>query len=328
MPVSSPAAPIEGRRPKTAAGREVLHLPFAVDRRVGDDGDRLLEVVGEVLALGRERCQRAVVAQRADRLGAVGGHLLDEFDVVALPAEAGEDAIGDLDRLLGPGVGVAGHLTALQRAAGLAGRGRRDRPPRPRCAPASSRGRCAASRRERAGWSAWRSRSIMHQGLLARGERLGLGDHRVDRDDARLGAEDEVVARSRPARAAAGRGRRRRRRTRRRGGRSAPPGPARTDPSPGAGTCRSECSSSGSERISSTIGGTTISIASARLRPSRLTRVSIVRLRSWESEEPGSIGTPSMRASWRSWAIVLISPLWPSIEKGWTRLKEGQVLVE
>ncbi len=81
-------------------------------------------------------------------------------------------------------------------------------------------------------------------------------------------------------------------------------------------------------RISSTIGGTTISIASARLSPSRLTRVSIVRLRSWESEPPGWIGTPSIFASWRSWAIVLISPLWPSTEKGWTRLKEGQVLVE
>ncbi len=77
-----------------------------------------------------------------------------------------------------------------------------------------------------------------------------------------------------------------------------------------------------------TIGGTTISIASARLSPSRLTRVAIVRLRSCESEEPGSIGTPSMRASWRSCSIVLISPLWPSTEKGWTRLKEGQVLVE
>jgi hypothetical protein len=35
-----------------------------------------------------------------------------------------------------------------------------------------------------------------------------------------------------------------------------------------------------------------------------------------------------MRASWRSCSIVLISPLWPSTEKGWTRLKEGQVLVE
>mgnify|MGYP006183558471 CR=1 FL=1 len=50
------------------AGREVLDLALAVDRRVGDDGDRLLEVIGEVLPLGRERRQRAVVAERADRL--------------------------------------------------------------------------------------------------------------------------------------------------------------------------------------------------------------------------------------------------------------------
>ena len=103
------------------AGGEVLHLAFAVDRRVGDDGDRLLEVVGEVLALRRERGERAVVAQRADRLGAVGGHLLDEFDVVALPAEAGEHAIGDLDRLLGARVGVTRHLLALERTAALQG---------------------------------------------------------------------------------------------------------------------------------------------------------------------------------------------------------------
>ena len=53
-----------------------------------------------------------------------------------------------------------------------------------------------------------------------------------------------------------------------------------------------------------------------------------MRLRSCESEPSVWIGTPSIFASWRSWAIVLISPLWPSTEKGCTRLKEGQVLVE
>ena len=56
--------------------------------------------------------------------------------------------------------------------------------------------------------------------------------------------------------------------------------------------------------------------------------VSTVRFRSCESELPGSIGTPSIAASWRSWAIVLISPLWPRTENGCTRLNEGQVLVE
>ena len=80
--------------------------------------------------------------------------------------------------------------------------------------------------------------------------------------------------------------------------------------------------------ISSTIGGSSISIASARLRPSRLTIVSIVRFRSWESEAPGRIGTASIFASWRSCSIVLISPLWPIAENGCTRLNEGQVLVE
>ena len=119
MPVSADGSLERGAAAEDGAGREVLDLALAVDRRVGDDRDRLLEVVGQVLALGRERRQRPVVAERADRLGAVGGHLLDELDVVALPAEAGEDAVLDLDRLLGAGVGVAGDLGALERAAGL-----------------------------------------------------------------------------------------------------------------------------------------------------------------------------------------------------------------
>ena len=115
----SPSAAVgAGALAEDGAAGEVLDLALAVDRRVGDDGDRLLEVVGEVLALGRERGQRAVVAERADRLGAVGGHLLDELHVVALPAEAGEHAVGDLDGLGGAGVRVAGDVGALERAAG------------------------------------------------------------------------------------------------------------------------------------------------------------------------------------------------------------------
>ena len=85
---------------------------------------------------------------------------------------------------------------------------------------------------------------------------------------------------------------------------------------------------SGSARISSTIGGTTISIASARTeavaadqRLDRAVEVLGVRVAGW-------IGTPSIRASWRSCSIVLISPLWPSTPNGCTRLNEGQVLVE
>src|SRR5438477_238160 len=39
-------------RTEHRAAREVLHLALAVDRRVRDHGHRLLEVVGQVLALG------------------------------------------------------------------------------------------------------------------------------------------------------------------------------------------------------------------------------------------------------------------------------------
>ena len=48
---------IEGRRAEQRAGREVLDLALAVDRRVGDHRDGLLEVIGEVLALRGERGQ-------------------------------------------------------------------------------------------------------------------------------------------------------------------------------------------------------------------------------------------------------------------------------
>ena len=143
-----------GPAAEDGAGREVLDLALAVDRRVGDDRDRLLEVVGEVLALRGERGERAVVAERADRLGAVGGHLLDQFDVVALPAEAGEDAVGDLDRLLGPGVGVAGDLAALERPAGVERAVIRRRLLGAGALAASGGGRSAASRRAGAGSSA------------------------------------------------------------------------------------------------------------------------------------------------------------------------------
>ena len=114
----APGRSIEGPRAEHRAAGEVLDLALAVDRRVGDDRDRLLEVVGEVLALGRERRERAVVAERADRLGAVRGHLLDELHVLALPAQAGEHAVLDLHRLGRAGGVVAGDLRALERAAG------------------------------------------------------------------------------------------------------------------------------------------------------------------------------------------------------------------
>lgn len=180
-----------GSPPVEGAGREVLELALPVERRVGDHGDRLLEVVGEVLPLRRERRQRAVVAQRADRLGSVGGHLLDQFDVVALPAEARQDAVFDLHRLGRAGFRVAGDVGALERAAGHQGALVR---PHPVDAVASQpavaddpqhlgvrvQGRGAGGAVDH------------HHRLLARCHRLRLGDHRVDRDDARLGAEDVV----------------------------------------------------------------------------------------------------------------------------------------
>ena len=167
------------------AGREVLDLALAVDRRVGDDGDRLLEVVGEVLALGRERRQRPVVAERADRLGPVGGHLLDEFDVVALPAEAGEDAVGDLDRLLGAGVGVAGDVVALERAAGLERAVVAGDLVDAVALAASGRGRSAASRRAGAGSSGAAARSISTSAFSPGASGFGSETIVVDGDDAR-----------------------------------------------------------------------------------------------------------------------------------------------
>ena len=80
--------------------------------------------------------------------------------------------------------------------------------------------------------------------------------------------------------------------------------------------------------ISLTIGGSTSSSASTSVSPLRWMSDSTVRFRSCESELSSASGTPSMRASWRRRAIVLISPLWPRIPNGWTRLNEGQVLVE
>ncbi len=183
----------QGRAPpEDGAGGEVLHLALAVDRRVRDDGDRLLEVVGEVLALRAQGGQRPVVAERADRLGAVGGHLLDELDVVALPAETREDAVGDLHRLGRAGGGVAGDVRALKRPAGSQravvrrrGRNAGAREPAPSDLPLHlvvlPEPRAALARVDGD-----------HQ-LLPWPERQRLGDHVADADDAGLGAEDVVV---------------------------------------------------------------------------------------------------------------------------------------
>ena len=99
------------------AGREVLDLALAVDRRVGDDGDRLLEVVGERHRDRGERAERAVPAERADRLGAAVGVELELLAVALDPARGREEdlqvelrlgqvVVGDL--LDGDGVEAAG----------------------------------------------------------------------------------------------------------------------------------------------------------------------------------------------------------------------------
>ena len=76
------------------------------------------------------------------------------------------------------------------------------------------------------------------------------------------------------------------------------------------------------------IGGKTSSIASKRVSPEPQISPSRVRFRSCESLPPTGSSIPSIRASSRRRAMVLISPLWPSSEKGWARKTVGRVLVE
>ena len=183
--------------PEHRPSREVLHLALAVDRRVGDHGDRLLEVVGQVLALRRQRRQRPVVAERADRLGPVRGHLLAELDVVALPAEAGEQALAHDDGLRGAGGRVAGDVGALERAPGLQ-------------RAVVRRGRLGARALEPAARHLALHLRVLPESraalggvdrdheLLPRPQRQRLGDHVVDADDAGLGAEDVVLGRLEP----------------------------------------------------------------------------------------------------------------------------------
>ena len=182
----SPQAP--GSRPEHGAAREVLHLALAVDRRVGDHGHRLLEVVRQVLALGREAGQRPVVAQRADRLLARGRHLLHELHVLALPAEAAQHAVLHLHRLGRAGRGVARDLRALERSADgdhlcvavhrLLARARHPAlPGQPLQLDVLAQLRLALLAVE------------ADHHLLAGGERLGLRHRLLDRHHARLGGE-------------------------------------------------------------------------------------------------------------------------------------------
>src|SRR5438046_7630403 len=73
-------------RAEERARREVLDLTLAVDRWIGHDRDRLVQVVREVRARGRQRRERPVPAERADRL--VGGLRRELRHLQVLPFEA------------------------------------------------------------------------------------------------------------------------------------------------------------------------------------------------------------------------------------------------
>src|SRR4029079_1490627 len=134
------------------------------------------------------------IAVRADRLGAVRRHLLAELDVVALPAEAGEDPVLHLDRLRRAGGRVAGDLralerpTSLERAVSRGGLG----------GPGAGEPSLGDGALHLPMLVELRRAALAVDGdhvLLAGREWLRLGDHVVTADDPRLGAEDVVLRR-------------------------------------------------------------------------------------------------------------------------------------
>ncbi len=82
-----------GTPPQHDARGEVLHLALAVDRRVGDDGHRLLEVVRERHGDRHEGAERSVPSQRPDRLGAAVGVELELLLVALDPPGRGEQGV-------------------------------------------------------------------------------------------------------------------------------------------------------------------------------------------------------------------------------------------
>ena len=178
---------------ENGAAREVLHLALAVDRRVGDHRHRLLEEVGEILPLGRQARERAVVAEGAHRLGSGGRHLLHELHVLALPAEAAQYPVLHLHGLRRAGARVAGDLGALERATQRRRRGLRERR-RPGALQPARATELLELRVVRAPGLPLRPVDL-HEHLLAGGEGLGLTDQVGHRDHARLGREDVLLAR-------------------------------------------------------------------------------------------------------------------------------------
>ena len=104
MPELDPRARSLGAQRRTRAemdpGREVLDLALAIDRGVRDDGDRLVQVVGEVRPPLGEGRERPVVPQRTDRLVRRLGHRLRHADVVGLPPQGGEELLAPLRDVL------------------------------------------------------------------------------------------------------------------------------------------------------------------------------------------------------------------------------------
>ena len=89
---SAPQAPGMRSRTKQHPRREVLDLAFAIDRRVRHDGDRLVQMVGEIRAR-RERAEGTVVSERSDRLVRGLGHEGGLLEVVGFEPERGELAL-------------------------------------------------------------------------------------------------------------------------------------------------------------------------------------------------------------------------------------------
>src|SRR2546428_11384308 len=107
----------------------MLDLALAVDRRVRHDGDRLVKVVGEICG-GSERGERAVVAERSDRLVARLDHGGGHLQVVGLEAERRELALatdGYVVHLVGRGADLP-PLGSAERLRGSAAQKMRTKP--------------------------------------------------------------------------------------------------------------------------------------------------------------------------------------------------------
>jgi len=184
-----------GPRPDDDAGGEVLDLALAVDRRIGDHGDRFLQVVREVRALHRERRERAVVPERADELVPRLLHERGLLHVLGLVAERGKLLLAT-DREVLDLVGHDAELyaTARPRRAVLGG----DRRSTGLESPAIVGRRAAALRAQRDEARAKdplvevppATRRPLKCGVLARSERPGVGAVALQRDEPALARED------------------------------------------------------------------------------------------------------------------------------------------